>query len=111
MLQAVQDCHLADLSVQGAFYTWSNKHDNSTKVYSRLDRVFVNDDWDDTFSESYVYFLPEEMFDHCPYLIHLEMVNQREGASFKYFNMWSLAPDYSSILRNGWNKEVQGNPK
>ncbi|XP_074288364.1 uncharacterized protein LOC141613524 [Silene latifolia] len=39
MLQTMQDCNLVDLSAQGAFYTWSNKHEKETRVYSRIDRV------------------------------------------------------------------------
>ncbi|XP_074301196.1 uncharacterized protein LOC141632554 [Silene latifolia] len=110
MLQTVQDCKLADLSGQGAFYTWSNKHDNETRVYSRIDRVFVNDDWVDTFPESYVHFMPEGWFDHCPGLVQFDSVCQRKGTTFKYFNMWSLAPEYKHIVEAGWHKAVQGTP-
>ncbi|XP_074300572.1 uncharacterized protein LOC141631849 [Silene latifolia] len=44
MVQTVQDYNLVDLSAQGAFYTWSNKHEKEIRVYSRIDRVLVNED-------------------------------------------------------------------
>ncbi|XP_074292882.1 uncharacterized protein LOC141619762 [Silene latifolia] len=59
-------------------------------------------------SESHVHFLPEGMFDHCPCLIKFEMTVQRRGNQFKYFNMWSLALEYSYIVQNGWNIDCQG---
>ncbi|XP_074293003.1 uncharacterized protein LOC141619883 [Silene latifolia] len=110
MLQAIQACNLADLSARGSFFTWSNKHESDTRVYNRIDRVFSNADWNDLFPDGYVHFLPEGTFDHCPCLIHLEVEQQRRGNYFKYFNMWSLAPGYSEIVRNGWQKDCQGTP-
>ncbi|XP_074290417.1 uncharacterized protein LOC141617141 [Silene latifolia] len=81
-----------------------------SQVYSRLDRVLVNVDWLDIFPDSFVHFLPEGLFDHYPGLVHLEGEVLRRGSPFKYFNMWSLAPDYDSIVRNGWSKESHGTP-
>ncbi|XP_074266772.1 uncharacterized protein LOC141590056 [Silene latifolia] len=108
--QVVQDCQLADLGAKGSFYTWTNKHEHGTKVYSRLDRVLVNVDWVASFPDSFVHYLPEGLFDHCPGLVHLEGEVIRRGSPFKYFNMWSLAPDYDSIVKNGWSKEISGTP-
>ncbi|XP_074301502.1 uncharacterized protein LOC141632896 [Silene latifolia] len=101
LVQVVHDCQLEDLSAKGAFYTWTNKHEHETKVYSRLDRMLINVDWMDCFPDSYVHFLPEGLFDHCPSLIHFEGEIHRRGKPFKYFNMWSLEPDYDNIVRTG----------
>ncbi|XP_074314772.1 uncharacterized protein LOC141650377 [Silene latifolia] len=57
-IMAIQDCHLADLGAKGAFFTWNNKHEYGSRVYSRLDRVFMNVDWMDMFFDSYAHFLP-----------------------------------------------------
>ncbi|XP_074310072.1 uncharacterized protein LOC141644876 [Silene latifolia] len=97
-------------SARGAFYTWSNKHESGTKVYSRIDRVFINDEWTDIFPDGYVHFLLEGTFDHCPCLVNFEVEHQRRGATFKYFNMWSLAPGYSDIVRTSSQRECQGTP-
>ncbi|XP_074303377.1 uncharacterized protein LOC141637860 [Silene latifolia] len=110
MLQTIQDCHHADLNARVSFFTWSNKHESDTKVYSRIDRVFINAEWTDIFPDGYVHFLPEGTFDHCPCLVNCEVEHKRRGATFKYFNMWSLAPGYSDIVRTGWQKECQGTP-
>ncbi|XP_074271665.1 uncharacterized protein LOC141595601 [Silene latifolia] len=110
LAQVVQDCHIEDLGARGSFYTWTNKHEYGTKVYSRLDKVLVNVEWVTMFPDSYVHYLPEGLFDHCPGLIHFEGEIHRGGTPFKYFNMWSLAPEYDSIIRNGWSKEWKGTP-
>ncbi|XP_074278034.1 uncharacterized protein LOC141601637 [Silene latifolia] len=108
LLQVVHECELADFRARGAFFTWTNKHEIGFKVYSRIDRMLINDEWAITFPDSYVHYIPESMFDHCPALIRLEGEGQRRGTSFKYFNMWSLSPHYESIIRNGWQRECKG---
>ncbi|XP_074271362.1 uncharacterized protein LOC141595294 [Silene latifolia] len=103
MIQSIQDCQLSDISAQEAFFTWNNKHEYGSKVYSRLDRVLINAKWMDIFSESYDHFLPEGMFDHC-----LEEARHNKVSSFNYYNMWSLAPNYNDIVLSGWQQKVQG---
>ncbi|XP_074277996.1 uncharacterized protein LOC141601601 [Silene latifolia] len=61
-------CGIMDIPATGAFYTWNNKQPPETKVYSRLDRFLVNQDWLDTFPEYLANFLPEGHFDHTPCL-------------------------------------------
>ncbi|XP_074288929.1 uncharacterized protein LOC141614072 [Silene latifolia] len=108
LLQVVQDCKFADMRARGAFFTWTNKDEVGTKIYSRIDRMLVNDKWTINFPTSYVHYLPEGMFDHCPALVKLEEEPCGRRAPFKYFNMWSLSPDYDNIIRNGWQRQVQG---
>ncbi|XP_074301623.1 uncharacterized protein LOC141633025 [Silene latifolia] len=66
LAQLAHDCQLTDLSAKGSFYTWNNKHECGTKVYSRLDRTLINADWLCCFPDNFTHFLPEGMFDHCP---------------------------------------------
>ncbi|XP_074317907.1 uncharacterized protein LOC141654134 [Silene latifolia] len=38
-------CGLVDSPAVGSFFTWNNKQDVATRVYTRLDRALVNSDW------------------------------------------------------------------
>ncbi|XP_074305588.1 uncharacterized protein LOC141640806 [Silene latifolia] len=38
-------CGVLDIAAMGSYFTWNNKQEPSTRVYSRLDRVLVNHDW------------------------------------------------------------------
>ncbi|XP_074304373.1 uncharacterized protein LOC141639083 [Silene latifolia] len=108
MIGTVQDCELYDLKSYGSFYTWNNKHEHKGKIYSRLDRVLINEDWALEFSDSYATFLPEGLFDHCPCLISFEGTRVRSGAPFRYYNMWSRATDFEGIVHISWKEEVHG---
>ncbi|XP_074283367.1 uncharacterized protein LOC141607916 [Silene latifolia] len=38
-------CSVVDMPATGSHFTWNNKHDASSRVYSRLDRALVNSEW------------------------------------------------------------------
>ncbi|XP_074318939.1 uncharacterized protein LOC141655779 [Silene latifolia] len=110
MKQMVTNCGLTELNTIGAFFTWNNKHENASKVYSKIDRVLVNDDWLTAFPECFANFLPEGLFDHCPCLIQFKKEGVRKGVSFKYFNMWSLLEEFPVVVEQQWQKRVEGTP-
>ncbi|XP_074267046.1 uncharacterized protein LOC141590348 [Silene latifolia] len=62
-------CGLVDSPAQGAYYTWNNKQDASTRVFSRLDSVLINSEWSQKMPSLYAHFLPEGTFDHTPCII------------------------------------------
>ncbi|XP_074289335.1 uncharacterized protein LOC141614488 [Silene latifolia] len=40
----VDCCNLVDIPATGSYFTWNNKQEAATRVYSRLDRALVNHD-------------------------------------------------------------------
>ncbi|XP_074319945.1 uncharacterized protein LOC141656786 [Silene latifolia] len=64
--QFIDNCEVIDMPASGSYYTWNNKQDPETRVYSRLDRAFVNTEWLDTYKDTYALFHTEGDFDHTP---------------------------------------------
>ncbi|XP_020264049.1 uncharacterized protein LOC109839985 [Asparagus officinalis] len=55
----IADCHLNHMKTLGCFYTWNNKQEVETRVWSRLDRALINDQWISAYNSSYAeYLLP-----------------------------------------------------
>ncbi|XP_074302879.1 uncharacterized protein LOC141637213 [Silene latifolia] len=44
-IDCLATCELTDIHTTGAFYKWTNKQEAQTRVYSRLDRFLINQDW------------------------------------------------------------------
>ncbi|XP_062093504.1 uncharacterized protein LOC133799506 [Humulus lupulus] len=38
-----------EMKFLGSYYTWSNNQDGNNRIFSKLDRVFINEDWIDMF--------------------------------------------------------------
>ncbi|XP_074314866.1 uncharacterized protein LOC141651037 [Silene latifolia] len=106
--QCIDDCNLSDMKATCAFYTWNNKQPLETRIYSRLDRVFVNHEWTVNLPDYYANFLPEGHFDHTPCVISKTKGGQGTNRPFKYFNMWSSAPDFQSCVSTQWNRSIAG---
>ncbi|XP_060189094.1 uncharacterized protein LOC132618052 [Lycium barbarum] len=106
--ECVDRCGLQDLKSSVSYYTWSNKQKGDDRVYSKIDRVLVNTDWITLLPTSRVHFLNEGLFDHCPAIISWEDGNKGVVRQFKYFNMWSSAPDFKEKVERSWNEHSMG---
>ncbi|XP_074290425.1 uncharacterized protein LOC141617144 [Silene latifolia] len=110
MRDMVAKCDLVELKTMGAFFTWNNKHEHSSKVYSKIDRVLIDDTWLQQFPDCFAHFLPEGLFDHCPCLIQFHTEEGRKGVPFKYFNMWSMLDSFKQMVSDHWDMAIQGTP-
>ncbi|XP_074303276.1 uncharacterized protein LOC141637734 [Silene latifolia] len=110
MRKALDDCQLQEGKMIGSYFTWNNKHEDGTKVYSNIDRVLTNDAWLQRFPDSVAQFLPEGLFDHCPCVIQFIRTSARKRAPFKYFNMWALADNFDEVVQTGWQEDIGGSP-
>ncbi|XP_048494582.1 uncharacterized protein LOC125494804 [Beta vulgaris subsp. vulgaris] len=104
----LRDCGLLELESTGPFYTWSNKQEGVERVFSKIDRVFVNELWSVKFPDSLANFLLKSVSDHNACIIQLELLRNSKPKPFKFFNMWTTAPMYIEIIMQGWQKNVQG---
>ncbi|XP_074305465.1 uncharacterized protein LOC141640656 [Silene latifolia] len=104
----VDYCHLMDSPATGSFYTWNKKQDLATGVYSRLDRVLVNQKWLVERVDSYAQFHNEGYFDHSPCIIQDYQHAFVGRKSFKYFSMWSQVDDFIPCVQQHWSNLLQG---
>ncbi|XP_074266038.1 uncharacterized protein LOC141588497 [Silene latifolia] len=103
----IYGCALVDSPAVGAFFTWNNKQEPTARVYSRLDRVLVNNEWVSQ-TNIYAHFLPEGDFDHTPCVMKRQRVPSNIVKPFKYFNMWGKSDLFLPNLAVWWNIRYQG---
>ena len=52
--------------------------------------------------------MPEGLFDHSPMLLSV-FVDRRDGnIPFKYYKMWSQAPDFQNKIKECWDSRIIG---
>ncbi|XP_074288009.1 uncharacterized protein LOC141613166 [Silene latifolia] len=98
----VDECEVADSPASGSFFTWCNKQDPATRVYSRLDRVLVNHQWLSDHPSVYAHFYCEGIFDHSPCVLQAFDDKDKKRRSFKYYNMWSQAENFKLCVQANW---------
>ncbi|KAL2896817.1 Terpenoid synthase 19 [Bienertia sinuspersici] len=78
------------------------------RVFSKIDRIMANEDWMDEYEQARAIFLPEGVSDHCPAVIRMGNGQAHGQKPFKYFRMWSQAPDYKERVKRAWHWKGQG---
>ncbi|XP_074289420.1 uncharacterized protein LOC141614572 [Silene latifolia] len=104
----VDYCQLHDIQAFGPFFIWNNKYKVDTRVYSRIDIFMVNMDWMSIFPDAYANYMREGLLDHCPFVVQFGKDEQRRKSSFKYYNMWFLSPEFTTIISTKWNEMIDG---
>ncbi|XP_074316548.1 uncharacterized protein LOC141652839 [Silene latifolia] len=112
--QCILDCQLDDLHSLGCEYTWTNKQDVVTRVWSRLDRVLSNSLWLIHFPTTQVHVLPARVSacicssDHSPPLVTVTDVTTPRKR-FSNLNCWEAHEEYGIRVREAWDMPVRGN--
>ncbi|KAH0689336.1 hypothetical protein KY289_016694 [Solanum tuberosum] len=107
----VQDLFLNELLWKGEFYSWSNKHLGSDKIYSRLDMAIGNDEWMMQYGQLVVeYKLPHISY-HSPMLLDMKLKPSNTQTPFRFFNVWARHEEFASIVQRSWSGNLPGDDK
>ena len=86
------NCEVQELTSSGAFFTWTNK-----TIWSKLDRVFINNLWYETFDFTIARVIPPGLSDHSPIIMQFHSP-PRPSSQFQYCDMWSSHREFLSIV-------------
>lgn len=108
IIECMQDCQLHDMKSTGNLYTWNNKQKGKDRLYSKLDRVMINDACQGEYQYAETCFLQEGEFDHSPGVITVYPRPILGKKPFKYYTMWKTSPQYNDIIEGLWREEIRG---
>ena len=70
-------------------------------VQERIDRVFVNIEWNALFLEAWVEHLERGHSNHCPVKLHWEKgQNFKHDRPFRFQPMWLSQPPFLGVVRD-----------
>ncbi|XP_074305997.1 uncharacterized protein LOC141641225 [Silene latifolia] len=102
----LDQCGMIDIPATGSKFTWNNKQGPDSRVFSRLDRFLVNQEWQDCFPHLQAHFHPEGLFDHNPSTVSSSLRECEGKPPFRYYNMWGQAVQFKAIVQQGWSVNV-----
>ncbi|XP_062086443.1 uncharacterized protein LOC133792553 [Humulus lupulus] len=94
------------LKCEGAPYSWTNKQEAGDRIFSKLDRVFINDLWLDVFPKSEARFKWDCIFYHSFCVIRNQEVNGVGFIRFRFGNHWMQYRGYREVVLHCWNAPV-----
>ncbi|KAK4722554.1 hypothetical protein R3W88_012787 [Solanum pinnatisectum] len=108
-ISTMEACGLSDLGFVGPKFTWCNNRRPSKRIWKRLDRVFVNDLWAQSYHTNTIKHLARTGSDHRPLLMQT-LSNQNDSIRyFRFLNLWTQQSDFLETVQNSWNMNVTGN--
>ncbi|XP_059306536.1 uncharacterized protein LOC132057978 [Lycium ferocissimum] len=107
--QEFRDCidalQLTPLKSTGWHFTFCNKQQDNSRVYSKIDWVFGNLQWLQSYGHVEAEFLNPGVSDHSPILIQFRPQVNIHPKPFKLFSTVMNHPDFATILSNVWAQD------
>ncbi|KAE8683567.1 hypothetical protein F3Y22_tig00111200pilonHSYRG00116 [Hibiscus syriacus] len=105
--EITHDLHLQDHPYFGPTFSWSNKQSDNY-LARKLDRVLINPIWFESFPLSSVEFLTPGPSNHCMAVVDLHKeAHLNQPKPFKFFNCWTLHPEFINIVSQSWSMTAQ----
>ncbi|GAU39014.1 hypothetical protein TSUD_378900 [Trifolium subterraneum] len=102
---AVNDCDLTDIHLEGYPYTWIKSRGTGHVIEERLDRALVSSEWLYKFPDAKLINLVSSHSDHSPILLQCTpMIRQHYKYEFKFENSWLKEEDIGEVVDEGWRK-------
>ncbi|XP_070038256.1 uncharacterized protein LOC142167387 [Nicotiana tabacum] len=98
---------LMELAHNGQIFTWNDKGEGQ-RIYSKIDWMFINNEWLHSMSTCKAIYLAEEISDHFPINITMGDINVKQRRTFKYCNVWSKHTQFLRVIEKGWEMHVEG---
>ncbi|XP_060202736.1 uncharacterized protein LOC132631154 [Lycium barbarum] len=106
----VNRCGLEDAGFVGSNYTWCNNRRPGKRIWKRLDRVIINDNWLQRFNNVTVRHLSTTGSDHRPLLLKCYDSNTNAIKHFRFRHFWVEQPGFMDLVGQDWQIKVKGNP-
>ncbi|XP_060181961.1 uncharacterized protein LOC132611561 [Lycium barbarum] len=108
LINCMMDCELADAGFIGSKFTWCNGWAPRERIWKRLDRALINQQWSQQYNITTITHLVRTGSDHAPLLITVSNNNNVPPKYFKFLNLWVDEPGFMDVVQNAWNIETEG---
>ena len=106
--EAINCCRFKDLRFCGPEFTWCNMQEGRHRMYLRLDRALVTQEWIDHYKDMRVHHLVDSTSDHCALLITDSIASQSPRKKrFQFEAMWTRKDECRDIIKAAWNESVE----
>ncbi|XP_062103941.1 uncharacterized protein LOC133815070 [Humulus lupulus] len=100
--------HLEVLKSTWSFFTWTNNQEGVSRIYSKIDHVFINEVWAVDFPSSTAIFKWETSSDHCSCTISVLPIENLGIKPFRFYNFWTEHVHFKQLVLECWKQPMKG---
>lgn len=106
----INDSELSQISYSGMKYTWHNGQLGNSAIMKKLDWIFGNSSFLNSWPTAHSQFLPRDHSDHSSMVLTLSSPLPHSPSPFKFLNVWADREDFLDIVKSAWESPVHGTP-
>lgn len=109
--ECIEELDMEDINHTGLRFTWIQKPlatGPNRGILKKLDRVMGNGKFVEQFPRGHVVFMPYNISDHSPAILHLPDVLKRKPCPFKFNNHLVSKKEFIPLVRKAWDQNVPG---
>ncbi|KAH0702554.1 hypothetical protein KY285_016832 [Solanum tuberosum] len=76
-------------------------------MWERLDRLLINNEWEELFMSTTIQHLARNRSDHFPLLIQFGDSNEDHPKYFRFLDFWLEQDGFKDIVRQAWNIHIE----
>lgn len=96
------DCDLIDPGYSRSKFTWCNGWSPEKRVWKRLDRVLVNQEWMNLFDSTCVDHLIRTGSDHSPLFTIAKSSLHKPIKYFRFLDLWTDDDGFKDVVSQAW---------
>ncbi|CAN0926384.1 LINE-1 reverse transcriptase homolog [Linum grandiflorum] len=103
--EAVLDCGLTDIHMEGYPFTWEKSRGTAGCVEEKLDRALATANWKAKFPFAMLRNCLAPVSDHSPLVLDTHpMVRIHHRRRFRFENKWRTEPQLREVMEKGWEE-------
>ncbi|XP_060182297.1 uncharacterized protein LOC132611960 [Lycium barbarum] len=106
----VNSCELGEVEFRGSPFTWWNGRAGQDCIFKRLDRILVNQQYRDWFTNLSIEHLSRKGLDHAPLLLSVGEQVQQFQKHFRFLKFWLDHESFMDAVDQHWRTEFIGDP-
>lgn len=99
---------LNEINIKGYEFSWWSGA--SRNIFSKIDRVFANLEWINSFSDFSAEYIPPSVKDHNAIVVSLYSNRRDKNRPFKYMNFWTMCDQYFPLIEKLWKSNQEDRP-
>ncbi|XP_075085213.1 uncharacterized protein LOC142168437 [Nicotiana tabacum] len=109
-INCLNNCGMVNIGYVGSTFTWCNNRRPKKRIWKRLDKIFVNNDWEKNFQYNSAKHLARIESNHRALFVTTHNDQQDFIKYFRFLNFRIDQPGFQDIVIEVWQTQILGDP-